>query len=223
MTSAVDLTVVAWRALDPAERETAYRAITELRLRDLAGEESEGSQYVAALRLVADHLGRSPSPLDYDEARRVLQAQGHELPPRSRLVKHFRSWRLAKEALDLSEVTTVRRIEARFASRKLGKVWKYTDASLAETMGRCASELGRPPRVAEFVHWREREMQLAKARGEDAHIPSPNAYRKRWRYWDAGLLALGYSEAAVAERLDETRSPTRPVTRSPTSSVASPS
>jgi hypothetical protein len=206
LTTGVDLAVIAWRSLDADERETAYHAIADLRLRENVGEESEGAQYITALRLIAGTLGHEPSPVEYDKTRKQLQADGHELPPRSRLVRHFGSWRLVKEALSLSETNTARRIEARFRYRKLGKVWRYTDASLSETMARCVADIGRPPRVAEFVHWRDRELQLAKARGDDTlHIPSPNPYRKRWQTWDDALLALGYSPEWIAERMDETR------------------
>lgn len=77
---------------------------------------------------------------------------------------HFGSWKLAKEALDLSETETARRIEARFRFRKIGKVWRYTDEAFAEAMARCVADVGRPPRVAEFDWRRERELQLEGAR-----------------------------------------------------------
>lgn len=64
--------------------------------------------------------------------------------------RHFGSWRRAKEALALSEVTTARRIEARFRYRRVGKVWRFTEDTLRETLASCVEHYGRPPMVSEF-------------------------------------------------------------------------
>ncbi len=108
--------------------------------------------------------------------------------------RHFGSWRRAKEALDLSETTTARRIEARFRFRRMGKVWRYSEDVMRETLVRCAEHYGRPPLVAEFEWWRDRELELARAEGNDAlHLPSPSQYRRRWGSWEAALLHFGYT------------------------------
>jgi hypothetical protein len=123
-------------------------------------------------------------------------------------MRRFDNWFEVKEALGLystpSKTTTARRIEARFASRRVGKVWRYTDAVLAQTLADAVAYWGRPPRVAEFDHWRERELELRRARGEEApHLPSPHPYRKRWGRWESALAAHGYESARISERLDE--------------------
>ncbi len=57
---------------------------------------------------------------------------------------------MAPRALDLSQATSARKIDARFRARRLGKVWRYTEDTLRETLARCVAHYGRPPQVAEF-------------------------------------------------------------------------
>lgn len=115
-----------------------------------------------------------------------------------------RAWRRAKEALSLSETTSARKIEARFRYRRVGKVWRSTE-TLGEVLERCVEHYGRPPMVAEFDWWRQRELELAAAQGNDAMpLPSPTPYRKRWGTWEQapqafGDLAQHVVAAAVAE------------------------
>ena len=59
----------------------------------------------------------------------------------NQVICHFGSWRRAREALDLSATTTARKIEARFRARRLGKVWRYTEDTLRETLVRCGRAL----------------------------------------------------------------------------------
>lgn len=104
------------------------------------------------------------------------------------------------------DVTTPRRIEARFWSRKLGKVWHYSDQTPQGTLAGCAAYYGgRAPSVAEFDHWLERELKAARVRDDDTlHLPSPSPYRKRWGDWpSAGALRLHPEQ--LAGRLDPTR------------------
>jgi Homing endonuclease associated repeat len=214
MTSAVDVLLAAARALSIDERERLLAGLGTMVEREQAGELGETEQLLDGLRLAAEHLGAAPSPDGYDIARRELREHGIELPPRSQLMRRFDSWRGAKEALGLylapSKTTTPRRIEARFASRRLGKVWRYTEEALGEAMRDAVAYWGRPPRVAEFDHWRERELELAKARGDESyHLPSASPYRGRWGSWDGALLALGYAPEWIAKRLDPTRDAVR--------------
>jgi hypothetical protein len=66
------------------------------------------------------------------------------------------------------------------------------------------SHYQRPPQVAEFEWWRQREPELAAAQGDDTlHLPSQSPYRKRWGSWEGALLHFGYSAAEIAERLEQ--------------------
>jgi Homing endonuclease associated repeat len=203
-TSAPDLLLVAYRALSASEQERAFDLINAARVKRLAGENSEFGRLLASLKTVADLLGEAPGIDDYKRIRRQLEAEGEVLEPSSRILKHFNgSWHLAKEALGLAEVTTTRRIEARFEARKKrGKVWRYTDARLKEVIAECVAAVGRVPQVAEFDHWRHRELELAKARGQELHLPSASPYRRRWSNWEGALRFFGYSEAEIAGRLE---------------------
>ena len=201
-TPAPELILVAYRALSAEEQEEAYALVSRTRLERLAGEDSETGRILASLKRVADLIGQAPGIEDYKRVRASLQKKGEELEPTSRIIRHFGSWHLAREATALSETTTARRIEARFASRKLGKIWRYTDETLGETIARCTSDLGHVPQVAEFDWWRQRELELAQARGEELHLPSATPYRRRWGTWEGALAELGYSEAEIAGRLE---------------------
>lgn len=202
-TSAADVMLAAYRALSPQEQEEAYALIQKARLERLAGEDSQMGRVLASLQRVADLLGEAPGIEDYKRVRAELQEEGEQLMPASRVLKQFDgSWRLAKEAVDLAETSTAREIEARFARRRLGKVWRYTDKTLREILSRCAADLGHVPQVAEFDHWRQRELELASARGEESHLPSATPYRRRWGTWERALLALGYSQAEINGRLE---------------------
>lgn len=56
--------------------------------------------------------------------------------------------------------------------RRLGKVWKYTEPTLRDTLERCVEHYGHIPQAAEFDWWREREVQLSRAQGRlDARVP----------------------------------------------------
>lgn len=201
--TAAELLLVAFRSLSDEEQEEAYRLITRARLVRLAGDKSEAETFLGFLRLVAAEVGTEPTVGDYPRAREALRERGIEIPHLSSVVRYYGSWRRAKEALALSEDTTARRIEERFRTRRVAKVWRYSDETLVETLQRAATEIGRAPLVAEFEHWRERELQVARAKGEDLHLPSPTPYRKRYGSWnEACLVLLG---VASQVRFDPTR------------------
>lgn len=205
-TTAPDLLLVAFEALSADEQDEAFERLSAARLRRLAGEHSATETALASLRRVTVELGEAPSPDAYKEVRERLRASGEELEPLSRIIRHFGSWRRAKEALQLSGETTPRRIEARFRSRRLGKVWRYTEKTLCEVLRRCAQDLGHVPQVAEFEWWRDRELELAAAQGNDAlHLPSAGPYRRRYGSWEQALLRFGYTPDEVAERLERGR------------------
>lgn len=201
-TSAPDLLLIAYRALAPAEQEQAFALINDARLERLAGENSEAGRMIASLKRVADVLGQAPGIEDYRHVRAELEADGESLEPPSRILSHYRSWHLAKEALGLSETSSARAIDRRFRQRRLGKVWRYTDETLREVLSRCVGEIGHVPQVAEFDHWRQRELELATSRGEELHLPSATPYRRRWRTWEKALLNFGYSADEIHGRLE---------------------
>jgi hypothetical protein len=83
----------------------------------------------------------------------------------------------------------------------VGKVHRYGLDPLRDAMLRCAEELGRPPLVIEFEHWRHKEIELAKARGEALWLPSSSPYRRRWGHWDRMLEELcGFSPEEIEAR-----------------------
>jgi hypothetical protein len=201
-TPAPELLLIAFKALNISEQEQAHQLISEVRLQRLAGEDSEIGRLLASLRRAAEVLGEAPGIEDYKRVRRHLAEDGETLVPVSRILKHFGSWHLAKEAIGLAEINTARQIEARFAQRKLGKVWRYTDQTLGEVLQNCVAALGHVPQVAEFDHWRRREFELAQAEGRELHLPGAAAYRRRWETWADALRFFGYSDDQINGRLE---------------------
>jgi len=55
--------------------------------------------------------------------------------------------------------------------------------------------------VIEFELWRQREIELAKARGEDLFLPSDSPYRRRWGGWEAALRHFGFEPEEIEGRL----------------------
>lgn len=163
------------------------------------------ARHLRSLRRVADVVGGDLTPETYSRARRQLIAEGEEIVEINALRRFFGSWRAAKEALGLAEVDTPTKIEARFRSRRVGKVHRYRVDTLRDVLARCARDLGHVPLVIEFELWRQRELELAKARGEELHLPSDSPYRRRWGSWDNALLALGFAEEDVLARLEPGR------------------
>ena len=203
-TSAADILVVAFATLAPDEQREVTERINELRVRREAGELSDTARFIRSLRLVADYVGHAPTVDEYKQAREELVASGYDVESFTRLYRHFRSWPRAKEALGLSETTTARHIEARFRNRRVGKVWRFTEDTLRETLARCTEHYGRPPLVAEFSWWRDREVELARAAGNPGlQVPCAATYRRRWGTWGAALLHFGYTPDQVAKRFEQ--------------------
>lgn len=204
-TPAADIVVAAYSALSAGEREEAFVKINDLRLRELAGGDDEVALYIRSLRRIADVVGDELTPDRYRAARKTLLAQGEDIVEFNAVVRYFGSWRQAKEALALSDVETPRKIEARFRGRLVGKVHRYREETLREALLRCARDLGHVPLVIEYEHWRQRELELAKARGEELWLPSDSPYRRRWGTWEDALLHFGFAPEAIAERLEPGR------------------
>lgn len=190
-TTAVGLMITAFEALTSWEQLEVLRRLTELRLRSEADDLSEAERILASLHRVADLAGKEPTQLTADDYRAAIQQEIRDgsasLEPLSQVMRYFGTWRLAKEALLIAsgpEQTPARRIEARFASRRLGRTWRYSESELRETLQRCATDLDKPPEVREFKAWRQRELEMARAQGDhQLCLPSINSYRRRHSLW----------------------------------------
>jgi hypothetical protein len=206
-TSSIDLVLTVFNTLSEEEQEHAFARLSEQRLQRLAGQEGETARYIASLRRAAEYVGNVDLSVDeYRRAYKELSAAGDEVVMEvNRLIRYFGRWATAKEALRLSEETTPRKIEARFRARMVGKVGRYREQTLRETLLRCAEELGHPPLVIEFELWRQRELELAKARGEELWLPSDSPYRRRWGSWEAALEHFGFSPEEITSRLEAGR------------------
>jgi hypothetical protein len=203
-TTGSDIIVASYQVLAEAEQDETFERLHQLRLAKEAGTESEMARFLRSLQRVAHELGRTPTADEYREVQPALAAAGEEVESFSRVYRFFGSWPRAREAVDLSHLPrqTPRRIEARFRQRRLGKVWRYDEDDLRETLARSASHYGYPPSTNEFEWWRQRELELAQAAGrEDAHLPSCGPYRKRWGGWEQALLHFGYSPEELERRL----------------------
>jgi Homing endonuclease associated repeat len=203
-TSGPDLLVAAYRVLSEDEQDEAFSRLHEARVTKEAATDSDMARYLRSLQIVAEAVGRTPTSDDYRAAQPKLAAAGEPVESFSRLYRFFGSWPRAREALDLSTTArnTPRRIEARFRERRLGKIWRYDDDDLRDTLARAVEHVGYPPSTTEFDWWREREFELARATGhESPHLPSVTPYRKRWGTWEEALLHFGYSEEDVVRRL----------------------
>jgi hypothetical protein len=209
--SAADALVIVFAALAPDEQDDAFQRLRQVLTARDAAEESVMGRCIRSLLRVTEVIGHVPSVGDYREASKALREVGEDVESFANLYKNFGgSWPRAMEALELSETTTAERIAGRFASRKVGKVWRYSPERLREVLLAAAAHWGRPPSVAEFEFWRERELELLRAAGDpDTHLPSSSPYRRRWGGWEAALLALGFAPEEVALRLEHTERPRR--------------
>jgi nucleotide-binding universal stress UspA family protein len=186
-TTAVGLMIISFEALAAWEQMEVLKRLTELRLRSEDEGLSEAERILASMQRVAELVGKEPVDLtseDYRAAiRKEIEQGGAGIEPLSRVMRHFGTWRLAKEALVLSGSTPARRIEARFANRRLGRTHHYSEQEMRETMLRCAADLGKAPEIREYKAWRDRELELAKAQGKTLCLPSLGAYRARFSHW----------------------------------------
>jgi hypothetical protein len=203
-TRAVDVVLVVFQALSEDEKAELHERIAEQILLSGVADESEMARCIRSLKRVAQEVGREPSVDDYRIISARLIESGEDIEPFKHLYAYFGgTWRRAREAFALSHSTVPGRIEARFRARLLGKVARYTDETLKETMDHCVEEFGRPPRLNEFERWRRRELSLAEAAGNpNAQLPSATPYRRRWGTWEDALRALGYREEAICGRLE---------------------
>ncbi|HZP73695.1 MAG TPA: hypothetical protein VFA97_09990 [Gaiellaceae bacterium] len=203
-TRAADVVASAFALLTLPEQEEALAKINDARLRAMAAEENELAVYLDSLLKVAARV-EELTPDSYRRARRALLAEGEDVLDVNAVIRFFGSWRRAKEAVALADVTTAAKIEARFRSRIVGKPHTYTEQTMREVLHRCAADLGGAPLVIEYEHWRQREIELAKARGEELFLPSSSPFRRKWGTWDKALEAAGFQPKEIAERLEPAR------------------
>jgi len=186
-TTAVGLMIIAFEALTSWEQMEVLKRLSELRLRSEDEGLSEAERILASMQRVAELVGKEPVALTSDDYRAAIRKEiergGAGIEPLSRVMRHFGTWRMAKEALVLSGTSTARRIEARFANRRVGRIHRYSEQEMRETLQRCAADLGKSPEIREFKAWREREIELAKAQGQTLYLPSLGAYRARFPHW----------------------------------------
>jgi hypothetical protein len=81
----------------------------------------------------------------------------------------------------------------------VGKVHRYRDDTLLEALRRCGRELGVPPTVAAYEHWR-----ISKPE----RLPSSSPFM-RFGGWRRALARAGFSADAIAAHLDEGRERSR--------------
>jgi len=204
-TSGSDLVAVAFAALAPEEQDEAFARISDIRLTRLAGDASETARFIRSLRRVvevAKVANSDLSPAIYQSVRRELVEAGEEIAEINAIRRHFGSWRVAKEALGLSAVTTTLKIDARFRSRLMGRQRTFRLEELEEALSRCVDDLGRIPLLSEYDEWRQRELALQRTRGEARRVPSAAVFRRRHGTWEGALIACGYSPEDVYVRLE---------------------
>jgi len=202
-TPATDAFLILFSALDEAEQQEIVERIATIRAVTAVGEESASAPFLRSLRRVTEFVGHEPMVDEYKDACVALRERGEDIIGFSAIVRHYGTWRRAKEALDLSQTTSIRNVEARFRHRRVSKIWRYTEATLRETLERVCDYYGGIPTIQEFDAWRQRELRLAAAEGNDAlQVPSTRPFRERYRGWEPALLHFGYDAVEIAKRLE---------------------
>jgi hypothetical protein len=204
-TSVIDIISIVFAALTPEEQDEAFACINKMRLKRIADDEGETARHIRSLLRVAEHVDGDLTPDTYKAARRELIAAGEDTLDINAIIRYFGTWRTAKEAIGLTEVASPLRIEARFRSRLIGKVNTYREEALREALERCTEALGHVPLIAEYEHWRYREIELAKAKGEELWVPSDSPFRRRWGTWEQALEHFGYEEERRLARFEPGR------------------
>jgi hypothetical protein len=205
-TSAPTLVLANYQLLTESEQEEVFERIRTLRVEAASQGESDMARFLRSLARVAEVVGRTPTVSEYQAVQPRLRAAGEDIESFTRTYRFFGSWPRAREALELSTSSTPNAVEARLRARRLGKVWRYSYEELRTVLERAVEYWGRPPSVAEFTWWRDRELELARAGGDDdAHLPSSGVYRSRWMTWENALLHHGYTKEEVKSRMDGKR------------------
>jgi hypothetical protein len=202
-TPATDALLIIFSALEDAEQQEVVERIAAIRAIDSVSEESASAPFLRSLRRVTEFIDHEPMVDEYKDACAALREAGEDIIGFSSVVRHYGTWRRAKQALDLSQTTSVRNVEARFRHRRVSKIWRYTEATLRETLERVVAYYGAIPTIQEYDAWRQRELRLATVEGNDAlQVPSTRPYRERYHGWENALLHFGYAAEEIAKRLE---------------------
>jgi ABC-type multidrug transport system fused ATPase/permease subunit len=202
-TPATDALLILFGALEDAEQTEVVERIATIRAINSVSEENASAPFIRSLCRVAEFVGHEPTVDEYKDTCAALRERGEDIKGFSAVVRHFGTWRRGKEALDLSKLTSIRNVEARFRHRRVNKIWRYSEETLRETLARVVEYYGGIPTIQEFDAWRGRELRLATAEGNDAlQVPSTRPFRERYRGWENALVHFGYPQAEIAKRLE---------------------
>lgn len=106
------------------KEETLRQACTEEVLRAFTAPRPVAvRRLIRSLWSVAEEVGHIPTVTEYRGAERGRRGTDEALEEMGRVIRHFGSGRVAKEALELSESSSERKTEAPLRARRLGKVW----------------------------------------------------------------------------------------------------
>jgi len=202
-TTAVDVLLVAYQALSDEEKDELDQRLCQVQLARLTTAQDELSRMLRSIQTAAQHIDCDPSRLTVTQYRQAI-TERDDLVPLSRIVRRLGSWRQAREAFELSRSTSLRAVEARLAQRKVkGKIWRYSTETLRAFFAEAVEHYGRVPLASELDEYRERRLEIARAKGDNAlHLPNAGVYRRRWGSYEKACLAIGYTPDQVAERLE---------------------
>jgi hypothetical protein len=146
-TPATDALLILFAALEEAEQLEVAERIATIRAISAVSQESASAPFIRSLRRVAEFIGHEPMVDEYKDACALLREGGEDIKGFSTIVRHFGTWRWAKEAMDLSKLTSIRNVEARFRHRRVNKIWRFSEETLRETLARVVAYYGWPEPV----------------------------------------------------------------------------
>lgn len=140
----------------------------------------EEEELFAALRVIAERLGRSPTQKEYTEQRRQLIHEASErgttlaLPTAGTFSHRFGTWVAAIEAAGLPR-------KKLWPNGKPGpKAPRFTDEELLELMRHAYVELGEPFTMVAYTRWRAQQLHAGIDRRS---MPSIDTFTTRFGTW----------------------------------------
>ena len=207
LSAAVSAVLAAYNTLSPEDRDRFFDEIRQLRLESLAACDPDAARYLASLMKVGEHLGAMPTSESYKQAHSELLAADEEVLHVSSIIRYYGSWRMAKEALELSGYYNARQVEARFRRRRTRQPRYAREDELRAALHSCVADLGRAPLIREYEDWCDHQRDQARARGEELWLPSVSTFRRRHKTWEKALLHYGIDLRSVYARLEQPRQP----------------